>query len=287
MQYSQRVFGHITITALIDNTAGDNLSGEHGLSLWLEFGDKRILFDTGQTDMLLRNAKLLGIDLKSADAIVISHGHYDHTGGLKAVLGIAPNATIYLHPEALKPKYSQKDNKIRMIGMPDSAKEAMCVMANNGRVFWTEMPTEIFPGLFVTGTIPRITGFEDSGGNFFINQNCQKKDELLDDQAIFFETKQGLVVLLGCAHAGLVNTLDYVVKLTKQSNIYAIIGGMHLINANLIRIDNTIEALKRYDIQKIIPLHCTGQIAAEKIKKAFGRKCMSCQAGEKIVINGS
>lgn len=275
----------ITVTALIENTATGNLLSEHGLSLWLEFGDKRILLDAGQSDMIFQNAKLLGINLETTDAIVLSHGHYDHTGGLKAVLDIASNTTIYLHPEAFKSKYSQKDKKTRMIGMPDSAKEAIHVMANNGKVIWTEMPTELFQGLFVTGRIPRNTDFEDSGGNFFVNQNCQKKDELLDDQAIFFQTKYGFVILLGCAHAGVVNTLDYVVKLTNQRKIFAIIGGMHLLNASDERIEYTIDAFKKYDIQKIIPLHCTGQKATGKIKKAFGKKYMSCQAGEKIVFN--
>ena len=274
----------INITTLIDNTAADNLESEHGLSLWLEFEDKQVLFDTGQTDMILRNAKLLGINLDSADAIVISHGHYDHTGGLKAILDIAPKATLYIHPEALKPKYSQKDSKTKCVGMSDSTKDVIRILADNGRVIWTEMPTEIIPGLFVTSRIPRNTDFEDSGGNFFRNQSCQTADELLDDQAIFFKTKQGLVVLLGCAHAGVVNTLDYVTKLTDQRSIYAIIGGMHLVNANLARIKHTIEAFKKYDIQKIVPLHCTGQDAAGKIKNAFGEKCIISQAGTKIVF---
>ncbi len=271
-----------TVTVLIDNTPADNLQSEHGLSLWLEFGDKRVLFDTGQSDMILKNAKVLGINLASADAIVISHGHYDHTGGLTAVLDIASHATLYLHPEAMKPKYSQKDKNIRMIGMPDSAKEAIHALANNGKVVWTEMPTEIFPGLFVTSRIPRNTDFEDSGGNFFIHQSCQKADELSDDQALYFQTKQGLVILFGCAHAGVVNTLDYVTKMTSQKAVYAIIGGIHLVNASSTRIERTIEAFEKYEIQKIIPLHCTGQKAKENIRAALGDKCVFLDGGGRI-----
>jgi 7,8-dihydropterin-6-yl-methyl-4-(beta-D-ribofuranosyl)aminobenzene 5'-phosphate synthase len=146
------------------------------------------------------------------------------------------------------------------------------------------MPTEIFPGVFITSRIPRNTDFEDSGGNFFVNQNCQKADELLDDQAIFFKIKQGLVILLGCAHAGVVNTLDYVTKMTNQKNVYAVIGGMHLINANVIRIENTIEAFRKYDVQKIVPLHCTGQEVAIQIKKVFGQKCIISGIGAKIIF---
>lgn len=272
----------MTVTVLVDNTAAENLYSEHGLSLWLEFGEKRILFDTGQSGMILRNAEHLGIRLAETDAIVISHGHYDHTGGLTAVLEIASKAMLYIHPEALKPKYSQKDSRTRMIGMSDAAKEAIRVLADKGRVVWTERPTEIVPGLFISSQIPRNTDYEDSGGNFFINQSCQKADELVDDQAIFFETKQGLAVLLGCAHAGVVNTLESVIKLTNQRKIYMIIGGMHLIHADITRIDNTIESFRKYDIQKIVPLHCTGQPAMEKIRHALGNRCLSWGAGSKI-----
>lgn len=269
----------VAVTILIDNTAVDHLQSEHGLSLWLEYGDKRILFDTGQTDNILQNAKMLDIHLESTDAIVLSHGHYDHTGGLEAVLDIAPHATLYLHPEATRPKYSQKDKNTRMIGMSDSVRETFHILADINRIVWTEMPTEIFPGLFVTGRIPRNTDFEDSGGNFFTQENCQTTDELPDDQAVYFVSEQGLVILLGCSHAGVVNTLDYTTKITNQSNVYAIMGGMHLIHANETRIKRTIEAFRKYEIQKIIPLHCTGTKAKESLKTALGDKCSFLVSG--------
>jgi 7,8-dihydropterin-6-yl-methyl-4-(beta-D-ribofuranosyl)aminobenzene 5'-phosphate synthase len=270
---------------LIDDTvymAG--LKAEHGLSFWIEHGNKKILFDTGQSDMLIQNAKTLDINLAEADAIVISHGHYDHTGGLEAVLNIASKAILYLHPEALKSKFSPKNNKIGMIGTPDSAKEIIHILADKKRVVWTEIPTEVSAGLFVTGRIPRNTDFEDNESSFFIDNSCQKVDTLPDDQAMFFDSPKGLIVLLGCAHSGVVNTLHYVAKLSGEKCIYAIIGGMHLLNASQERMAKTIEALKKYDIQKIVPLHCTGQEAAGKIKKVFGEKCISSGAGAKIVF---
>jgi len=271
----------VCITILVDNTTSkQNLLTEHGLSLWIEYGDKHILFDAGQSDILFHNAEILGVDLTRTDVIILSHGHYDHTGGLCAVLELAPRSVIYIHPGTIKPKYSCKELKVRSIGMPEAAKQAI----KNHNVVWTEKPVQLCKGVTLTGQIPRRNCFEDVGGAFFVDENCHKKDSLLDDQAIFFETKQGLVVLLGCAHAGVVNTLDYVIKLTNRRNIYAIIGGMHLINANLTRIKNTIEAFKKYDIQKIMPLHCTGQEAAEKIKKTFGEKYVSSEAGAQIVF---
>jgi 7,8-dihydropterin-6-yl-methyl-4-(beta-D-ribofuranosyl)aminobenzene 5'-phosphate synthase len=274
----------VTAAILLNNSAAENLKSEHGLSIWIEFGEKRVLFDTGQSDVLLENAKLLGINLKNTDAIVMSHGHYDHTGGLKAVLDIAGKAVLYIHPEALKLRYSQKEKTARMIGMPDSAKQTVRKMADAGRVVWTEMPTEVLPGLFVTSRIPRNTDYEDTGGPFFDDPNCHKPDEFADDQAVYFMTKQGLAVILGCAHSGVINTLDYITKMTNQKNAYAVVGGMHLINADSNRIERTIDALKKYDVQKIIPLHCTGQNGIDKIQKAFGDKCMLLHAGDKVIF---
>ncbi|MEJ2648406.1 MAG: iron-sulfur cluster assembly scaffold protein [Sedimentisphaerales bacterium] len=268
----------LSIRILVDNTSSDNFKSEHGLSLWIRYGQKSILFDTGQTNLLLQNAKISGVDLTDTDAIVLSHGHYDHTGCLPAVLKIASKAKIYLHPAATEQKFSQKNSGANYIGMPDLAKKSI-----QGRlVTWTAAPAYLFPTLAVTGQIPRINDFEDVGGAFFTNDNCQEPDELLDDQALFIESTKGLVVVLGCAHSGVVNTLDYISELTGQNEIYAVIGGMHLINASKIRIANTVEAFKKYNVQKIVPLHCTGQKAMEDFKHALGNRCLFLGAGENI-----
>jgi 7,8-dihydropterin-6-yl-methyl-4-(beta-D-ribofuranosyl)aminobenzene 5'-phosphate synthase len=274
---------NIRITTLVENTAsGADLLAEHGLSFWIEYGDNRILFDTGQSNILIKNAKVLGIDLAKIDAIVISHGHYDHTGGLSDVLEIAAKAKIYLHPGATEPKFSKNVSGAKSIGMPDSAKEAI----QGQHMIWTATPATIFPGISVTGQVPRMNDYEDVGGAFFVDENCQKPDVLLDDQTLFVESTKGLVVVLGCAHSGVVNTLDYISKLTGYNKIYAVIGGMHLLNASQIRIANTIEAFKKYDIQKVVPLHCTGRKAMEDLKHALGNKCMFLGAGGRISLSG-
>ena len=272
----------MTITTLMDNTASENLAFEHGLSFWIEYNDKHIVFDTGQSNAFVKNAKQLGIDPAETDAIVISHGHYDHTGGLAALLNIAPEATVYIHPAALKPKFSRKEN--RNIGVSDSIKRTLFQRANQGKVIRTERPTEIFPGLLTTGRIPRNTDFEDTGGSFFINAQCTKEDPLFDDQAVFAETGKGLAVLLGCAHAGVINTLDYAVKLAHQNNIYAVIGEMHLLNASPERIERTIDTFKHYNVQKIRPAHCTGNNAVEKLKQTFAERCSVCCAGSRMYL---
>ena len=265
------------ITVLIDNkTSQSDLNAEHGLSLWIEYGEKRILFDTGQSDTLIRNAEKLSIHLAQTDAIVISHGHYDHTGGLKTVLDIAAKAKIYLHPAAIATKFSRKNTVAKSIGMSDSAKQAI----QSRNVIWTVTPAWLFPAMAVTGQVPRVNDYEDVGGEFFLDENCQRADELLDDQTLFIESAKGLIVVFGCAHSGVVNTLRYVAELTSQSHIYAIIGGTHLLNAFPDRIERTIKEIKRYEVQQVCPAHCTGGEAVAKFYDIFKERCSECVAGK-------
>ena len=268
----------LSITVVVDNTPLGGFKSEHGLALLINYSDRRILFDTGQSNLLLKNAKMLDIDLANADVIVISHGHYDHTGGLSDVLDIASKAKICLHPAATEAKFSREVSGTKSIGMPDSAKKAI----QSRHVIWTATPAHLFPGMSVTGQVTRLNDFEDVGGAFFVDENCQKVDGLLDDQTLFIESGKGLVVVLGCAHSGVVNILDYVSRLTAQNKIYAVIGGMHLFNASHVRIENTIEAFRKYEIQKLVPLHCTGRTAMEDFKNAFGNKCLFLGAGGQI-----
>jgi 7,8-dihydropterin-6-yl-methyl-4-(beta-D-ribofuranosyl)aminobenzene 5'-phosphate synthase len=271
----------VRVTVLVDNnTSRANLKAEHGLSLWIEYGEKRILFDTGQSNALVTNAEKLGIDLAQTNAIVLSHGHYDHTGGLYAVLDFATKAKIYLHPAAIETKFSHKTTVAKSIGMSASARKAI----QSRNIIWTAAPAWLFPSVAVTGQVPRINDFEDVGGSFFLDEIRRKADELLDDQTLFIESAKGLIVVLGCAHAGVVNILNHVAKITNQRNAYAIIGGMHLVNSTLARIENTIEAFKEYDVQKIIPLHCTGRKAMEALKTAFGDNCLCLGAGEQFTF---
>ena len=269
----------LCITTLVEDTSLDgDLLAEHGLSFWIEYGDKRILFDTGQSDILVRNARTLGINLAEADAIVLSHGHYDHTGGLSAILEIAPKATVYLHPAAIESKFSRKISSVNSIGIPYVAKKAV----QKCRVIWTVTPAHIFPGISVTGQVSRINSFEDVGGAFFVDENCRVPDKLLDDQALFIESAEGLIVVLGCAHSGVVNVLEYISDLTSLKSIYAVIGGMHLLNAPKERIGRTISVFRNYNIQKIGVAHCTGAGAVGRFSNTFHDRCFSCSVGTQI-----
>ena len=273
----------MTLTVLVDNTAAEGLSSEHGLSFWIEYNGKHILFDTGQSDLVVQNAEKLNVDLSQTDSILLSHGHYDHTGGLKAALEKAPDAMIYLHPDAAKIRYSCKSPKPpRQVSMPQQCCQSLSDVVRKGKVVYTDKPQRIYPGVMLTGPIPRIMNYEDTGGAFYDDFECTLPDSIIDDQALLIDTPQGLVVVLGCAHSGVVNTLRYAAKLSGQGQVYAVIGGMHLLNASDERIEKTIEAFRDYGLQKIIPAHCTGDKAVEKLKKAFPQQYSVCPAGEQI-----
>ncbi len=275
---------NVTVAFLIDNNCcRENCVAEHGLSILLDFRGHRILFDTGQT-ALAHNAHALAIDLRSTDAIVISHGHYDHTGGLAWAMRVAAEAKLYAHPACIPAKYSAADAGIRRIGMPRSARKAFFNGVKAGRTVDTKEPFEILPGLYATGSIPRSNRIEDVGGAFYLDTRCSEPDALIDDQALFFETSNGLVVLLGCAHSGVINTLDYISKLAAGKDIRAVLGGMHLRSAGKLRIEATIDKLRECGVSLIAPSHCTGSAACSRLEEAFGDGCLVPGAGTFITL---
>lgn len=271
----------VTITVLAENTAqGMGVLGEHGLSLWIETPETCVLFDTGQGLALPHNAERLSIDLGCADAVVLSHGHYDHTGGLAYALGQAPRAKLFLHPSALIPRFTCRDGKAREIGIPAHIRGA--VEERRTSITWTRGPTEVAPGMFVTGPIPRRSGFEDTGGPFFLDADGTVPDPIEDDQAVWVETPGGVVVLLGCAHSGVVNTLDYIREQTGRKPIQAVAGGMHLGSASDERMARTIASLSQLSIEGIWPCHCTGATATAQLMAAVGDRCRPCNVGTRI-----
>jgi len=276
------------VTVLVENTAfGAHVRGEHGLSFWIEAGPTRVLFDTGQTpEVLFHNAEWLGIDLETTDAIVLSHGHYDHTGGLEKVLNRTRAPRLFLHPRALARRYSRKnDGTVQEIGIP-SALDRGFLRAHSSSLVWTDRSARVADELWVTGPVSRTTGYEDTGGDFFLDERCGTPDLIDDDQAVFFDTAQGSVVLLGCAHAGVVNTLHHVQELTEGRPIHAVIGGMHLVTAPQDRMGRTVEALRELDVGIIAPGHCTGARAQSRLGSEFPSRWEPCHVGAQFQFGG-
>lgn len=258
------------ITILVDNKGEPGLATEHGFSIWIEQQDRRILFDMGQGKAIWRNVERLDVDLSKADSLVLSHGHYDHTGGIARLLTSNPDIQVYAHPGLLSRRYSvAQDKPAREIGVPvDSANAIRNIRSE--RLTWVKEPLCLSPDIGLTGEIPRVTAFEDTGGAFFLDPEGRRPDLLEDDQAMWFSTARGLVVVFGCCHSGLVNSLRSITATTRIEKIFAIIGGLHLVNASEKRLEETCRELEGLDADAIIPCHCTGDGAVDFMRQSLG-----------------
>jgi 7,8-dihydropterin-6-yl-methyl-4-(beta-D-ribofuranosyl)aminobenzene 5'-phosphate synthase len=272
------------VTVLVDDCAGPRkVVAEHGLAIWIQTRDARILFDTGQGLALTRNAEELGVDLRTADAVVLSHGHYDHTDGLAASGDRLTRASLFVHPAAFQRKFAGSDrHTLRPVGSAVTGLvRARTLVAG---VTLTEGWTEVAPGAWVTGEIPRRTDFEDTGGQFFLDEELEQPDPIVDDQALVLETDHGLAVLLGCGHAGLVNTLDHVAEQTGERRLYLVLGGLHLLSASRQRIDRSVDGLRRYGVSRVGPAHCTGLAASARLLQDWGSGFVPIRAGTRLRI---
>lgn len=253
------------LTVLVDNQAGYGCLAEHGFALWIEHGGRHILLDTGQGAALEANARTLGIDLARTDALVLSHGHYDHTGAVPLVLGAAPGSCVHCHPGVTEPRYSVGGAGARDIRMPLFSMRALAALPAQ-RLHWTAEPHETWAGIGLSGYIPRRTDFEDAGGPFYFDPRALRPDPVADDQAVWIRTDKGLIVCLGCCHAGLVNTLAHIREATGETRIRAVVGGLHLGAAGRERLEKTAHALREAGPDLMVLCHCTGEGAAAYLR---------------------
>ena len=273
----------LRITTLSENTAArGNLLAEEGLSVLVEADGANILLDTGQSISLSHNVDKLGIDLSKINKIVLSHGHFDHTGGLRQLLSkMRKEVEIIAHPDIWAAKYSRRQGEAdRYIGIPFQRQE----LESLGATFnLTTKSVAITDNVMTTGEIPMVTDFEEIDPNLFVKEDAGwLPDKLLDDQALIIKTEQGLVVVLGCAHRGIINTLYHAQQLTGVKPIHTLLGGCHLIGASEQRIRSTIAALRELDVQRLGLSHCTGLPAASLMAQEFGEKFFFNNAGTRI-----
>jgi 7,8-dihydropterin-6-yl-methyl-4-(beta-D-ribofuranosyl)aminobenzene 5'-phosphate synthase len=271
----------VRITVLADNTVvARDARGEHGLAFWIDSPGAHLLFDTGQGLVLADNARALRVDLRTVDAVVLSHGHYDHTGGLAGILrDTKAPVTVHAHPTALLPRYRVGEST-RDIGMSAACREA--VLGERCRLSPSRRPVEVAPGVWTTGEIPRRHPEEAVDEPFCMDPKGHAADLLPDDQALFIHTEQGMVVLLGCAHSGVINTLDHVQELSAGKPVRAVMGGMHLGSATAERLAWTIRELRRFESRLLAPLHCTGPKAAARLWGDFPDACRAGGVGSQF-----
>jgi 7,8-dihydropterin-6-yl-methyl-4-(beta-D-ribofuranosyl)aminobenzene 5'-phosphate synthase len=273
------------ITILCENRAGltKNIMGEHGFSALVEKDGQKILLDTGQGLGLKPNARTLGIDLSQVDIIVLSHGHYDHTGGLSQLLPFSQKTKIIAHPEVFGPKYSHKKENIskpfNYIGTPVS-KNALTADPNCELILQKNFQ-KISNGIFFSGQVPRVTDFEINDKRLKLKQEKGfSEDPLFDDTSLLIETGKGPVILTGCAHSGIVNVMKHFEKMTGHKQFHAVIGGTHLgfLNSED-QLEKTMEAFESYHLDLIAVSHCTGNEASAKCYNRFKEKFAFANAG--------
>jgi len=272
------------VTILAENSVFSNIGAiaEHGWSAFIETPQGNYLFDTGQGKALLNNAKHFNKDLASLKGIMLSHHHIDHTGGLmKAIKAVDGNINVYAHPDLFKKGYMARTG-YKYIGIPNSQEE----LENEGAVFKfnTEF-TEIIPNMYLTGEVPRLTDFEYGDTDIGIKtEKGYVKDPVMDDQSVIIDTEQGLFIILGCAHAGIINILNHAKQITGKENIHTVIGGTHLWCVSEEQKQKSIQALLDMDIQRIGVSHCTGFEVGARLAERFKERFFYCNVGTVVEV---
>lgn len=275
----------LIIKILVDNKTNGNLIEEHGFSVWIEAGGRKVLFDTGQGKALVSNAAALGCDLGALDALILSHGHYDHCGAIDAVLEINPELHVYAHSDLLTAHYSIKPGETaRNISVPQHEKNVLMGLSEN-RMHWLDGPQEIFSTIGITGAIERRHPLEDTGGPFYMVPGGRIHDPIMDDMSIWFKVGHGLIIITGCCHSGLINTVDHIRQISGIDRIRGIIGGLHLNNASGERLRSTCSALKEWNPEIVVPCHCTGDDSVSFLINELGGVVVSGSAGLELTFN--
>ena len=274
------------ITCVVDNAVCDHSSfwGEHGLAFLIETGRRRVLFDTGRSGtVLLHNLEVLGIEPVAINALAISHAHYDHTGGLPALLDQVAGIPLYAHPDLFRERFSRREGALKSVGLP-VARQAL---EERLELRLSAAPMEILPGVWTTGEITGRTEPEGRSAHHLIRgPEGWEPDPYRDDLALVLETEAGLAVLCGCCHAGLLNTLAHV-RRTFGPRITAVAGGTHLLQADEAHLRRVIEVLRELGVPRLYPNHCTGLRAYVTLAQAFGEKVSPCPAGTRLNFSGA
>ena len=263
-----------TIHCLVDTLAETGYMPEFGLSLFIEASGRRILFDTGAGEALVPNAARMGIDLASVTDIILSHGHYDHTGGL-ARLDPSSQTPVYVGRDIAEPCWSLHDDGTKHeIAMPIESQNALSMF----EVREISSFTEIFPGMFLTGPIPRESG-EDCGGHFFSDEACTMPNPIPEEQALLLASG---MLIMGCCHAGIINTVEACRKARPDIAIRTIIGGLHLRHASEERLERSAAFLASPELERLILMHCTGENAVEYLRSRLSCEVAALPVGYRI-----
>lgn len=245
------------ISVLTDNSPGPHTPAEHGLSYFIEYDGLRLLFDTGQSDMFLHNAEVMKINMKNIDVIILSHGHFDHGNGLEFLNG----CRLICHPGCFVKRFRKADRSY--IGLKHSRSE----LAAKFDIHSSSGPVNVTKKIFFLGQIPRLTEFESCTTPFIFEDGLP--DFVMDDTGIVLILPEGLFVITGCGHSGLVNIAEHAKKVTGINKIFGVMGGFHL-KGNGLQTRETIRYLQENKVSHVLPSHCNDLSALSAFYKSFG-----------------
>ncbi len=260
------------VTVLVDNTVMElipdsglvarlsrpqsSFLSEHGFSALIESGNKKILVDTGATGVAVtHNLRLLGLGPEDIDVVVLSHGHNDHSGGLSLFPG-----KIVAHPDAFLKRY--------LVTQAGTSFDLTCPGYEKfkGRVQLEKGPVMLAPGVWTTGQVERTHRWEELDLFRIRRESGMEQDRILDDQGVVISCRKGLAIIAGCSHAGIINTIEQAIRISGINEVYCVLGGFHLIGAaGESKIERTISELKRLNVRKVVPIHCTGFEAIKRM----------------------
>jgi 7,8-dihydropterin-6-yl-methyl-4-(beta-D-ribofuranosyl)aminobenzene 5'-phosphate synthase len=261
------------ITILCENLVGKRVgSGEHGFSAFIEMSQGNYLFDTGGGHSIVANSLDLDKDVRTVRKIFLSHGHYDHTGGLPEILRLKGKVDVHAHPHVFLDRIAilkENGNETkRFVGIPYKKGYLESLGAN---FVFNNAFAEVEKGMYLTGEVPRKTPFEKHDPKLFSEIDGKTtQDIFLDDQSLILDTNKGIVLILGCAHSGMINIIHHVIGKMGKDKFYAILGGTHLDFLTSKQLEESIKSLKKMEIEKIGVSHCTGMRAAFRFHQEFG-----------------
>lgn len=275
------------ITCVTDNSVkfGSPFWGEHGLSFRIETEERCFLFDTGRSEPVLwHNLGLLGGCPRDASALALSHAHMDHTGALITVLSQKPGLPIYAHPDIFRTRFAHREGKYKPIGLPLTQEE----LSQLADLRLNQAPSEVLPGIWTSGEISDRSEPEGRSARHVVHTDDGRgwrPDPYGDDMSLVLETQEGLVVVCGCCHAGLLNTLAHV-RRTFGRPIIAVIGGTHLTAADESHLKRIVHLLRdTYRSPHLHLNHCTGERAYVALANAFGDRVNPCPVGTTLTFD--
>ena len=272
-----------------NKTDKEGILAEHGLSIYIEAQGKRILFDAGASNLFASNAARLKVDLGAVDFAVVSHGHYDHTGGFPMFHQINPTAPIYIHRNALRVSYGTEGGALGGGGVLDKEpcsirwtdKELMDLA---DQLLFTDGPVEITENIKITGTVPYAEGFKPTDYFYVYEGEELVPDDMSHEQCLVIKEPEGLYIFSGCSHRGVISALNAGKSMFPGEKVAALIAGMHLYAAKKEDRQRIIDEIVAEKMDKVLPVHCTGIDAICELKLMLGDKCMVAQAGDEYLV---